>query len=64
MNKKLLAPFTAEEVKNALFRIRDLKSLGPDGLHAIFYRKNWNLCGVEFTQEVLQALNIGVIPKV
>lgn len=39
MNDALLAPYTAEEVKKALFSIGDFKALGPDGLHAIFYKK-------------------------
>jgi hypothetical protein len=62
MNERLLAPFTAEEVKKAVFSIGDLKAPGPDGLHAIFYKKFWDVCGVEITHEVLQALISGTIP--
>jgi hypothetical protein len=36
MNQRLLAPFTREEVKKALFSIGDLKAPAPDGLHAFF----------------------------
>ena len=39
MNQGLLAPFSYEEVKHALFSIGDLKAPGPDGLHAIFYKR-------------------------
>ena len=39
MNDKLLAPFTSEEVKKVVFSIGDLRVPGPDGLHAIFYKK-------------------------
>jgi hypothetical protein len=39
MNNALLAPYTVEEVRKALFDIGDLKVPGPDGLHAIFYRR-------------------------
>jgi hypothetical protein len=63
MNERLLAPFTAEEVKMAAFSIGDFKAPGPDGLHAVFYKKFWNICGDEITQEVLQAMNLGVIPE-
>jgi hypothetical protein len=63
MNEKFLNPFTAEEVKKAVFSIGDYKAPGPDGLHAIFYKKLWNICGEEVTQEVLNALNTGVIPE-
>jgi hypothetical protein len=39
MNEDLIAPFTGEDVKNAAFSIGDLKAPGPDGLHALFYKK-------------------------
>lgn len=39
MNQLLLAPFSREEVKKALFSIGDLKAPGPDGLHAIFFKR-------------------------
>jgi hypothetical protein len=63
MNERPLAPFTAEEVKMAAFSIGEFKAPGPDGLHAVFYKKFWNICGDEITQEVLQAMNLGVIPE-
>jgi hypothetical protein len=49
MNENLLAPFSAEDVKKAAFSIGDLKAPGPDGLHAIFYKSFWSLCGDEIT---------------
>ena len=39
MNESLMAPYTEEEVRKALFSIGDLKAPGLDGLHAIFYKK-------------------------
>jgi hypothetical protein len=36
MNQGLLALFSHEEVKHALFSSGDLKAPGPEGLHAIF----------------------------
>jgi hypothetical protein len=39
MNNLLLAPFDANDVKKAAFSISDLKAPGPDGLHAVFYKK-------------------------
>jgi hypothetical protein len=39
MNDELNKPYTAEEVKEALFSIGDLKAPGPDGMAAIFYKK-------------------------
>jgi hypothetical protein len=62
MNDNLLAPFSAEDVKKATFSIGDLKAPGPDGLHAIFYKRFWSLCGDEITQEVLLAMETRIIP--
>jgi hypothetical protein len=63
MNEKLLAPFSPEDVKKAVFSIGDFKAPGPDGLHAVFYKKFWNICGKEITKEVLLALNSSTIPE-
>lgn len=38
MNQLLLAPFSREEVKKALFSIGDLKAPGPNGPHAVFFQ--------------------------
>jgi hypothetical protein len=62
MNDNLLAPFLAEDVKKAAFSIGDLNAPGPDGLHAIFYKRFWSLCGDEITQEALQAMETRIIP--
>lgn len=48
MNEALLAPYTEEEVKCALFSTGDLKAPGPDGLHAIFYNKKLASCRAGF----------------
>jgi hypothetical protein len=62
MNEVLLAPYTAEEVKKALFSIGDLKAPGPDGLHAIFYKRFWHLLGDDLIHEVLKVVNNCKIP--
>jgi hypothetical protein len=49
----LMAPYTREEVKEALFDIGDLKALEPDGLHVIFYKRFWHIIGEDLTGEVL-----------
>ena len=48
-------------MKKALFSIGDLKASGPDGLHAIFFKRFWNMLGEELTDEVLQAVNSSTI---
>jgi hypothetical protein len=63
MNEALLAPFSAVEVKKALFDIGDLKAPGPDGLHAIFYKRFWHLLGDNLVHEVLAAVNTCSIPE-
>jgi hypothetical protein len=63
MNEKLLAPFSAEDVKKAAFSIGDCKAPRPDGLHAIFYKKFWSICGEDITNEILMAMHTGVIPE-
>jgi hypothetical protein len=45
MNDMLNAPFSADEVKKAVFSIGDLKAPGPDGLHAIFIKSSGTLLG-------------------
>jgi hypothetical protein len=63
MNSELMAPFTREEVKSALFNIGDLKAPGPDGLHAIFFKRFWNMLGEDLENEVLEAINSAIIPE-
>lgn len=62
MNQSLLAPFTKEEVKKALFSIGDLKAPGPDGLHAIFFKRFWGMLEDDLVEEVLGAIQNAMIP--
>jgi hypothetical protein len=63
MNAVLNAPYTREEVKKAMFNIGDLKAPGPDGLHAIFFKRYWSLIGEDLIDEVLIAINSGRVPE-
>ncbi|KAM6577471.1 hypothetical protein CsatB_029308 [Cannabis sativa] len=56
-NQHLLEPFTAEDIKTALFQIHPLKALGKDGLPCLFLQKNWDVVGEEVTQACLEVLN-------
>ena len=38
MNNMLLAPYTPDEVRKAVFSIGDLKAPGPDALHVVFFK--------------------------
>jgi hypothetical protein len=62
MNQHLLKDFTAEEVKEAMFSIGDLKAPGPDGMSAVFYKRHWHLVGDQITAEVLAILKGGGLP--
>ncbi|KAK8461281.1 hypothetical protein SEVIR_1G007383v4 [Setaria viridis] len=63
MNTELMRPFTAEEIKRVLFQIGDLKAPGPDGMHAVFYKKYWELLGEDLVLEVMEAVNTTNIPE-
>lgn len=64
MNWQLSRRFTKEDIYKALMQMSPLKSLGPDGFSAGFYRKHWNIVYVEITSSVMQILNGGkVLPS-
>ena len=53
----------ADEVKEALDSIGDLKAPGMDGLPTIFYKHYWHLIGEDVVREVLHVLQGGSIPE-
>ncbi|KAM6590233.1 hypothetical protein CsatA_012838 [Cannabis sativa] len=53
----LAEPFSAEEIKTAMFSLSGDKSPGPDGLNSLFYQKNWDTIGHDLTQGLLHILN-------
>jgi hypothetical protein len=62
MNEILCKEFDSKEVVEALESIGDLKAPGLDGIHSIFYKKNWDVVGEKFSEEVLGVLNGGPMP--
>ena len=57
MNMELSKSFTKEEVIAALKQLHPTKSLGPDGMSALFFQKYWNIVGNNVTNLVLNVLN-------
>ncbi|KAL9233117.1 hypothetical protein vseg_008152 [Gypsophila vaccaria] len=56
---RLLKPFTAKEVRKAVFQMGDLKSPGLDEVPAMFNRKCWHLVKGDINKAILRTLNIG-----
>ncbi|XP_075521554.1 uncharacterized protein LOC142554762 [Primulina tabacum] len=59
MKSVLFSPFSAEEVKKALFDMYPEKAPGPDGMSAFFFQKYWHVVGPEVSEAVLRVLNDG-----
>ena len=57
------APFTATEVKTAIFEMGALKAPGPDGFQALFYQRFWDLIGSSLRDLVLGVLNGREFPE-
>lgn len=62
MNDILCAPFTEEEVSNALFHIGPLKAPGTDGLPAWFFQHNWAVLKTQIIAAVLGFFKSGIKP--
>lgn len=62
-NHELLRPFSAEEIKAALFAMQPDKSPGPDGMNPGFFQKSWDLVGEEVSTFVLSCLHHGKLPE-
>ncbi|CAN0912755.1 Transposon TX1 uncharacterized 149 kDa protein [Linum grandiflorum] len=61
-NIKLLAPFTDEEIKRAMFSIKADKPPGPDGFNPGFYQKFWHVVGGEISTSCRKWIETGTIP--
>ncbi|XP_010689006.1 uncharacterized protein LOC104902800 [Beta vulgaris subsp. vulgaris] len=51
--KILMAPYTADEVKSALFSIPGDKAPGPDGFGGYFFKDTWEVGGGDVAEAVL-----------
>ena len=76
INAQFEEPFTSEDITRALSEMGPTKAPGPDGLHAAFFQKYWQIVGEGVTKTCLHILNeqctldslnhtfIALIPKV
>ncbi|KAL2228620.1 UNVERIFIED_CONTAM: hypothetical protein Sindi_1841700 [Sesamum indicum] len=60
---QLLLPFSAEDVKQAVFDIADDKAPGPDGYSSRFFKAAWPVVGEEVTRAVLDFFSTGKLLK-
>lgn len=59
---RMVCDITNEEIKDAVFGIDDNKSPGPDGYTAKFYKKAWDIIGVDICKAIHGFFQTGVLP--
>ncbi|XP_062094166.1 uncharacterized protein LOC133800227 [Humulus lupulus] len=59
----LVKPFSTKEVKEALFSINSIKSLGPDGFGSGFFKVLWRELEAEISAAILDFFECGNLPE-
>ncbi|XP_062005742.1 uncharacterized protein LOC133722901 [Rosa rugosa] len=59
MNSMLCAPYTATEIRVALFQMYPTKAPGPDGMPPLFFQRYWDTIGSNVVCAVLSFLHSG-----
>ncbi|XP_062011572.1 uncharacterized protein LOC133728174 [Rosa rugosa] len=63
MNAALMAPYSDDEIKRALFQMQPSKSPGPDGMSPCFFQKFWEVVEFDVCKAVREVLNTGLISQ-
>ena len=63
MNEYIDRPYTAQEVKTALFQVEPSKAPGVDGFTAGFFQRHWSLLKEDIIPTVLGFLHGGELPE-
>ncbi|KAL0445474.1 UNVERIFIED_CONTAM: hypothetical protein Slati_1675300 [Sesamum latifolium] len=50
----LVQPVTLDEIKQAVFDIDEVKTLGPDGYSSGFFKAAWSIVGEEVTRAIME----------
>ena len=56
-------PFSAKEIKDAVFQLGPVKASGPIGFPAVFFQRYWDIVGSAVITTVLSFLNSGHLLK-
>lgn len=60
---RLTLDFSADEIKHALFSIPDDKSPGIDGYSSCFFKKSWNIVGLDIVAAIQDFFRSGKLLK-
>lgn len=63
MNDMLLAPYSINEIFEALQSMHPCKAPGPDGLNPMFFQKFWDIVGDDVSRAVLHILQGNDVPN-
>ncbi|XP_038687586.1 uncharacterized protein LOC119986972 [Tripterygium wilfordii] len=59
----IAASFRHEDIKQALFDMAPFKAPGPDGFHAGFYQRMWDVIGMDLCCLAMQFFETGHLPQ-
>jgi hypothetical protein len=63
MNDNLCREFSEKEISDAMFQMRPLKALGPDGFPAHFFQRHWDIMNEDIVAATKTFFHDGVLPE-